>query len=314
MKMEAQRVPGAGGEFDKTGDGTTWTNLGNIARYNADDDAWYPLPESGLSGMVQALAVSGDDLYVGGSFSATGGASPTYLGNIARYDTSSPGWHALSAGSSQGLNGSVFALEVKGKDLYVGGAFTQTGGGSPTNLGHISRYDTATSTWYPLANGGLNTSVRALTLYGGDLFAGGDFAHTMDTSLSSLGGIARYKIIDESWQGLPNDGLNLPVYALEVSGDDLYVGGRFNNLGDSSNTDANRIARFDIKSNTWHALPEKGVTHYVYALESTRENLFAGGQFQATTGTRFAQLLYYIGRVSLDVPQYYDYLPLVFNR
>jgi len=303
-----------GGEFDKTGDGTTWTNLGNIVRYNADDDSWYPLPESGLNGMVMALAVSGDDLFVGGSFSSTGGTSPTYLSNIARYDTSSPGWHALPAGSSQGLNGSVFTLEVKGKDLYVGGAFTQTGGGSPTNLGHIARYDTATSTWYPLANGGLNGSVRSFALYNGDLFVGGSFLQTKDTTVPNLGRIARYKIKDESWEGLPNDGLNNTVYSLAASGDDLYVGGSFNNLGDSSQTDANHIARFQTKSNTWHALTEKGVTHFVYALEETGENLFAGGSFVATTGTKFAHLLNYIGRVSLDVPKYHDYLPLVFSR
>jgi N-acetylneuraminic acid mutarotase len=316
--VRALAVSGAdlyvGGDFDKTGDGTTWTNLGNIARYNENDNSWYPLPESGLNGMVMALAVSGDDLFVGGSFSNTGGSSPKYLSNIARYDTSSPGWHALPGGNNNGVDGVVFALAVEGKDLYVGGGFSQAFGSSTVSTGNIARYDTATSTWYPLSSGGLDASVRALVLHGSDLYVGGSFLQTKDTTVPNLGRIARYKINDESWEGLPNDGLNNTVYALAVSGDDLYVGGLFNNLGDSSETDANYIARYDKKSNAWHPLPEKGLTHYVYALEDSWENLFVGGSFPSTKGTKFAHVLNYIGWVSLDYPKYHDYLPLVFKR
>ncbi|GAH32060.1 unnamed protein product, partial [marine sediment metagenome] len=100
---------------------------------------WHALPNRGLNAFVYALAVSGDDLYVGGSFPGTGDGTLTDLGRIARYDTTTSTWHALP---NKGLNNRVFPLAVSGDDLYVGGEFTQTGDGSLTDLGNIARYDT----------------------------------------------------------------------------------------------------------------------------------------------------------------------------
>ena len=74
---------------------------------------------SGFFPGVNALAVSGSDLYVGGWFSQTGDGTLTNLGYIARYDTTANTWHALPR---QGLDSGVYALAVVGSDLYVGGA------------------------------------------------------------------------------------------------------------------------------------------------------------------------------------------------
>ena len=102
----------------------------------ASPGAWHALPNQGLNNYVSALAVSGDDLYVGGSFVRTGDYSLFHLGNIARYDTTTGVWHALP---NQGLDKAVGALAVSGDDLYVGGSFTQTGDYSLTDLGNIAR-------------------------------------------------------------------------------------------------------------------------------------------------------------------------------
>ena len=80
---------------------------------------WHSLSSRGLSHkMVFALAVVGSDLYAGGEFAQTGDGAITDLGNIARYNTTTGTWHALS---NQGLNDDVRALAVVGSDLYVGG-------------------------------------------------------------------------------------------------------------------------------------------------------------------------------------------------
>ena len=123
-----------GGHFTQTGDGTL--SLGHIARYDTTGAAWHALPNQGLDDSVAALAVVGDDLYVGGMFSQTGNGSLTNLGYIARYDTGAGTWHALP---NQGLNGWVYALAVVSSDLYVGGGFSQTGDGS-LSLNRIARY------------------------------------------------------------------------------------------------------------------------------------------------------------------------------
>ncbi|MEK7676755.1 MAG: choice-of-anchor D domain-containing protein, partial [Verrucomicrobiota bacterium] len=85
------------------------------AKWNGS--AWSALG-SGLNSLVNELAVSGSDLYVGGAFTTAGGSAAN---RIAKWDWSA--WSALGSG----LNSSVYALAVSGSDLYVGGDFTTAG-------------------------------------------------------------------------------------------------------------------------------------------------------------------------------------------
>jgi hypothetical protein len=67
---------------------------------------------------VNALAVSGTDLYAGGAFTTAGA---TAVNSVARWGGSA--WSALGSG----LNGTVYALAVSGANFYAGGAFTTAG-------------------------------------------------------------------------------------------------------------------------------------------------------------------------------------------
>ena len=284
-----------GGDFAQTGDGSL-TALGNIARYDTTAGTWYALPNKGLTyesgyGSVRALTVSGDDLYVGGGFTQTGDGSLTGLGSIARYDTTAGTWHALpNQGLDVSIYGGVSALVVSGGDLYVGGVFEQTGDGTLTELGSIARYDTKAGAWHRLPNLGLNRfgSIRALVLSGDDLYVGGEFNRTGDGALTDLGNIARYDTTAGVWHALPNKGLlrsdimGDSVETLIVSGDDLYVGGNFDKTGDGSLKDLGRIARYDTTAGAWHALPNKGLNYDVYALAVSGGDLYVGGWFSRT--------------------------------
>jgi hypothetical protein len=68
---------------------------------------------------LNALAMSGSDLYAGGDFTKAGGNPAS---RIAKWNGTN--WTALGSG----LNGTVRALAVSGSDLYVGGSFTTAGG------------------------------------------------------------------------------------------------------------------------------------------------------------------------------------------
>ena len=100
-----------------------------VAKWNGS--AWSALGSNGpgtgaLNGYVNALAVSGSDLYVGGDFTnAAGIPAADYL---AKWNGSA--WSALgSNGAGDGaLDNAVFALAVSGTDVYVGGAFPDAGG------------------------------------------------------------------------------------------------------------------------------------------------------------------------------------------
>lgn len=182
-------------------------------------------PNQGLNGTVYALTKSGIDLYVGGAFTQTDGGSPTSLGHVARYHTTTGTWSPLPYG---GMEKTVRALAVSGRNLYVGGDFTQTGDTTELNdLGRIVRYNSNDGKWHRLNNEGLNDSVRALVVSGDDLYVGGIFYRTGDDTVTKLYRIVYYDTKEDTWQPLPANGLNNYVYALALSGGDLYVGGLF---------------------------------------------------------------------------------------
>ena len=267
-----------GGNFTQTGDGTV-TNLGRIVRYDTSAGTWHALSNQGLNGNVRSLVVSGTDLYVGGSFTQTGDGTVA-LNSIARYDTNAGTWHALS---NQGLNGTPRALAVFGKDLYVGGQFTQTGDGTVTNLNKIARYDTNAGTWHALPNQGLNgTTVWDLAVSGTDLYVGGDFTKTFDGAVTNLNYIARYDTNAGTWNALPNQGFNDIGRRFLVSGTDLYVGGNFTQTGDGTVTNLGRIVRYDTNAGTWNALSNQGFDDGVWGLAMSGTDLYVGGVFTQT--------------------------------
>jgi hypothetical protein len=119
----------AGGLFSwATNSGGASVTVSNIAKWNGA--AWTNL-SSGLTFNLGAnsLAVSGNDLYAGGSFQFAGGNPASAL---AKWDGTN--WTALGSGVAGGSPPTVYALTVAGNDLYVGGAFTNAGGKSCSRI------------------------------------------------------------------------------------------------------------------------------------------------------------------------------------
>jgi len=173
---------------------------------------------TGTDGDVVALAVSGTDLYAGGSFTAAGGVAAR---NIARWNGST--WSALGTGMDPWP---VRALAVSGSDLYAGGDFTTAGG---VSANRVAKWDG--TTWSPLGtgmSGGSFTGVKALAVSGNDLYAGGDFTWAGGVTVNSM---ARWD--GATWSALgsgmnrPGWGLYPDNYALAASGDALFAGGSF---------------------------------------------------------------------------------------
>jgi hypothetical protein len=125
----------AGSDLFVGGDFTLATNPGGmtvpvnyVAKWNGS--VWSALG-LGLNNPVQGLAISGSNLYAGGTFNRatnSGGGTVTALG-IAKWDGTN--WSALGSG----LGGQAIALAVSGNDLYVGGTFSTAGGKPTRNIG-----------------------------------------------------------------------------------------------------------------------------------------------------------------------------------
>ena len=273
----------AGGNFTKAG-GTT---AKCIAKWNGI--AWSAL-DSGLTAnyqpavRVQALAVSGNNVYVGGEFPTAG---YSVANNIAEWDGSS--WSALGLGAD---GYGVSALTISGSDLYAGGNFTMMGGRPAIYVGKWNG-----SSWSELGLG-MNGAVLTLVVSsnapfpGGDfLYAGGDFTMTTNNGggKATVNHIAKWNGFE--WSAL-GSGVGGPVYALAVSGSDVYAGGKFTTVTNngSGKVTVNHIAKWD--GNYWSALgsgmsdgPGSSFYSSVAALAVSGNDVYAGGGFRSAGGT-----------------------------
>jgi hypothetical protein len=192
-------------------DGTTWRNMGGCCMAGTIGNFF-----------VNAIAIQGSDVYVGGSFNLSilgGGTSH----NFAKHD--GVGWVSVGGG----VNNRVNSILILGADIYIGGRFTSAGG---VPVSRIAKWDG--STWSNVGGGvlgsGTTFSVSALAAIGSDVYAGGSF--------TNAGGVVTNRIAKwngSSWSGLGSgvtrSFANPSVLAMAASGSDLYVGGNFEGAG-----------------------------------------------------------------------------------
>ena len=273
------------GAFDYAGT----TRVNNIARW--DGTRWWPL-RGGITGgarRIYALAVWGNDLYVGGQFASVD--NDTTIRQLARWD--GVAWHAvpgrpnaiyralqvannrLYAATSYGvevwdgtlwqalnssLNGTIYALAVGGSHVYIGGTLTGVDG---VPVHHVAHWNGAQ--WQPLG-AGVDTTVQALALLGGDLYVGGDLTTAGNQPVR---GIARWNGTTWSAVGSGCD----PVRALLVAGNQLYAGSSSDPR--SSNETTHQISRWD--GTAWRRVGAPGVQAWTQALAADGTTLLAGG-------------------------------------
>lgn len=194
------------------------------------------------------------------------------LERIAKWDGS--GWSALVNSPINGLNGPVRALAVSGSDVYVGGDFTMVDGLSASR---IAMWDGRS--WSALG-GGVNGNVWALAVNGRDIYVGGDFTTAGGVSANRIakwdGG--RWSALGTGISGCKDAFCSPTVYALAVTGSDVYAGGRFATAG---GVYTGGIAMWN--GHAWSALGE-GVRIGIYdgivrALALRGKDVYAGGQF-----------------------------------
>lgn len=266
-----------GGRFDTVG-GTTPMN--NIARW--DGTAWRPLG-NGLQGdmvgappergQVHTIVAGFDGIYVGGRFVSSGSIQ---VNGLARWDGQT--WYEIGDGLEIGEGRvEVFALDVNGPDVYIGGRFDRVGG---TEARNIAVWAGMLDRWFTFGDGS-SSVVRALDVYGTGVYASGNF-----TGLSQVkrNNIAFWD--GAEWQPLgrpENNGTDTAVYAIAISSNNVYVGGVFGTAGPAT---AGGIAIWDVATQTWKPLNKKeasggggGVIGVVYAVALTEDFLYVGGRF-----------------------------------
>ncbi|MFQ5605566.1 MAG: FG-GAP-like repeat-containing protein [bacterium] len=213
----------------------------------------------GLNGPVRAMAVKGNELYVGGDFTLAGTVQANYF---AIWDGSN--WSALGSG----LNNGVWAIAIYQNKIYVGGAFTMAGGKAANR---VAVWDGIS--WWPLGDG-VDDRVYAITVDDfGNVFAAGEF--------TSAGGIIVNKIAKwdgENWSTLAN-GFESSEATLDAAAffmGQIYVGG----------VDWLDDIKYPLFSN-WNGqswAPYWGSDGFISLLKVVDNNLYVGGFYEWLRG------------------------------
>ena len=235
---------------------------------------WSPgLSQQGSAGdpKVNAVAVSGESVLMGGTFTMANTQTRNRAAAVASDGTLVSNWNPDLP------SGSVNVITVDSDYVYVGGAFTLVSGGSVTR-GFIARYSTAgvlDSSWNPNANG----PVEAIAHFAGYTYVGGSF--------SNIGGQARTYVAKLDGSGNASSGWvppapDSPVLALAVDQtlSRLVIGGAFENIG---STPQGRVAALSLSTGAlqpWN--PNFNGT--VQAITVTGKATYYAGVFTTVSG------------------------------
>jgi trimeric autotransporter adhesin len=240
---------------------------------------------------VNAIAVDGADVYVGGIFTFAGDSPHAY---VLEWDGQA--WQNLSGGlkgAPSGESPEVDALALSGTTLYVGGIFTTARNGTTAITVHdVAAWDTVTEKWSALGGG---VAAFALAVNGSTLIAGGDFTRAGSVTVNSLAVWS-----GSAWAGLDGakSGVTVgtgssasegAVDALLVSGATLYVGGAFDHLLPGGRATKGGLASFNLTAPAWTVLPMEQAPATVNSFAApVSSGVYVGGSFDTggplTTG------------------------------
>jgi hypothetical protein len=245
----------AGGSFSTAGGNAAVC----IARW--DGANWLPMG-SAANGQVYALAVSGQTLYAAGEDIFIG---TNFLDAVPVAQWDGTNWSGVGRFGGVAA-GTPYALAVSGQTLYVGGDFTSILTVETNNLtaNYIAEWDGSDWTAVGL---GMNDAVQTLAVFGGTLYAGGQFTTADGNAANHL---AQWN--GSQWSPV-GSGMNGNVQSLAMSGGTLYAGGGFTTAGANA---AICVAQWN--GSDWLPLG-LGLNGYPQALAVSGSTLYAGGTF-----------------------------------
>jgi PQQ-like domain len=272
-RVEAIQVVGStvyiGGQFTSVrpaGDplGTGEVTRNRVAAFNISTGALLPW-DPNASGTVQAIAVSGSTVFLGGSFTKVRGKGHQRLAAVDA-TTGTP-----IATFKPTIDAEVLTLSLSGSDVYAGGMFTTINGATHD---FIAALKTSTGALDPAFTGQADDGVLASTIEGGKLVIGGNFSHVDGGSQNHIAALN------------PTTGATLPwathtpydVVALASDSAGVYVAG----AGTGGN-----FAAFNPStgSMTWQG----GTNGNVQAITVFNGEVYAGGHYTDYCGPQGGQ-------------------------
>lgn len=284
------------GGFFHTVQGVARRNLTAVDRQTGAPTVW-PGPTDAVGGSIQgvpiqpapveALAVHGSTLFVGGAFVQLGTVGRRNLAALNVTTGALEPWDPRLSDST-----SVSALKLSGSTLYVGGAFGGVGGAARSS---VAAFDADTRTlldWAPdltrpvLANFPLPW-VRALHVDEAQhlIYLGGSFASVGGAERRNLAAVDATTAVASAW----NVRAENQVAWVARDGATVLVGGVFTSVGGQPRTHLAAIDAQTRRVTAWK--PRVSGTHpEVRALAASDGRVFVGGYFANANSNRRAFL------------------------
>jgi uncharacterized repeat protein (TIGR01451 family) len=206
----------AGGWFPQVGDQPR-NSLAAIHAKTGRVSTWNPdvVESPGIAGVVNALTLSGNKLYVGGSFGYIYGQRRD---NLAAVDTTT----GRASVWAPDVWGEVCAMAFLGNAIYIGGKFSLAGTYSRNNVAALDTTTGIATSWNP----GAGKTVRALAIAGNIIYMGGEFmvAGSRSRYFLAAADAVTGKLAD--W----NPEASGMVRALTCQDGRIYAGGQFRHM------------------------------------------------------------------------------------
>lgn len=229
--------------------------VNKIIRLNADGtpDAAFsgigagPSPSNSLIDNI--IVLPNGKIMIGGSFTSYNNAAAVKIarlnadGSLDNTFTSNPGVGGTNNGSI-----SKMAYDTSSQKMYVGGSFGSINGTVVTRIARLNSdgtVDTTFDTGTGTSQGFDSTVSEILVLNTGKIIVGGTFAsYNGNTTLKNICRLNSDGTLDTTFNS--SNAANNGVYAIEMIGNSLLVGGNFTSYGTAQ---VNRFVKLDLDGN-----------------------------------------------------------------
>lgn len=215
-----------------------WGGQNNIVQTNYLGVAqnYYNVGGAGQQIWTMCVGDAGNNLYIGGDFGSINGVA---CSNLAYIDNTLNVYAFTDINGDNGLNGVVYTIKDESAvfgGIWVGGAFTATGGSGLTTLNRIAR-NYVGATWDTHGIQIDNNSVYDIVRYQNGyeaMLIGGDF--TSYGGGNSVNYILGYNLSSPSYFPVGSasassyNAFNNKVYSLAKDANYIYVGGEFTDI------------------------------------------------------------------------------------
>lgn len=211
------------GWFNNVG-GTTARNLVALDPVTAALD---PNFNANMDGAVRTMALSGNDLFIGGDFTHAGGGAHSYVASLNASTGAENAAFVASTGTGSQIWPFLEAVAVVGDKVFIGGYFGQVNGQTKNFFAAV---DKTTGSLLPSWNETVAGWVFAITpsTDGSQIYVGGDGVSITKGS-DSAQGIVALNTADGSinpWRANTGE-----IRGISVSSAVVYAAGSFDNMG-----------------------------------------------------------------------------------